>query len=195
MGQPQPTSRTPQPDRGRIPASFRDPSGFVFERDGRLLRQINRSFANEWSAFEQSELRKELTRDRILIDHQPAPFELAWDDHAAAVIEPQRVELITYPWEWSFSQLRDAALLTLEAQERAAAAGFTLRDASAFNVQFVRGRPILIDSLSFEPATPEEPWLPYREFCEQLDRKSTRLNSSHRCISYAVFCLKKKNIQ
>src|SRR5437762_11030891 len=26
------------------------------------------------------------------------------------------------------------------------------------------------------------------------DRKSTRLNSSHRCISYAVFCLKKKNI-
>src|SRR5437763_8612930 len=28
----------------------------------------------------------------------------------------------------------------------------------------------------------------------QLDRKSTRLNSSHRCISYAVFCLKKKNI-
>src|SRR5437762_3055121 len=27
------------------------------------------------------------------------------------------------------------------------------------------------------------------------DRKSTRLNSSHRCISYAVFCLKKKNLQ
>src|SRR5437762_5295190 len=27
-----------------------------------------------------------------------------------------------------------------------------------------------------------------------VDRKSTRLNSSHRCISYAVFCLKKKNI-
>src|SRR5439155_21277423 len=72
------------------------------------------------------------------------------------------------PWEWSFSQLRDAGLLTLEAQERAATAGFTLRDASAFNVQFLRGKPILIDSLSFEPATPEEPWLPYREFCEQF---------------------------
>src|SRR5437879_8462812 len=29
----------------------------------------------------------------------------------------------------------------------------------------------------------------------ETDRKSTRLNSSHRCISYAVFCLKKKNTQ
>jgi hypothetical protein len=168
MGQPQPTTRNPRPDRGRIPASFRDPSGFVFERDGRLLRQINHSFAEEWSAFEQSALLQELTRDRILINHEGAPLELAWDEHAAAVIEPERVELITYPWEWSFSQLRDAALLTLDAQERAAAAGFTLRDASAFNVQFVRGRPILIDTLSFEPATEEEPWLPYREFCEQF---------------------------
>ena len=168
MGQVQPTTPKQPPDRGRIPASFRDPSGFVFERDGRLLRQINHSFTEEWSAFEQSALRQELTRDRVLINHQPAPLELAWDEHAAAVIEPERVELITYPWEWSFSQLRDAALLTLDAQERAAAAGFTLRDASAFNVQFVRGRPILIDTLSFEPATEDEPWLPYREFCEQF---------------------------
>ena len=168
MWQLQPTTPKSQPDRGRIPASFRDPSGFVFERDGRLLRQINHSFSEEWSAFEQSALRQELTRDRVLINHQAAPLELAWDEHAAAVIEPERVELITYPWEWSFSQLRDAALLTLDAQERAAAAGFTLRDASAFNVQFVRGRPILIDTLSFEPATPEEPWLPYREFCGQF---------------------------
>src|SRR2546430_13592925 len=168
MGQVQPTRPKQPPDRGRIPASFRDPSGFVFERDGRLLRQINHSFADQWLAFEASALRQELNRDGLLIDHQAAPIELAWDEHAAAVIEPERVELITYPWEWSFSQLRDAALLTIDAQERAAAAGFTLRDASALNVQFLRGKPILIDSLSFEPATPEEPWLPYREFCEQF---------------------------
>src|SRR5438477_5808119 len=168
MGQVQPTTPKQPPDRGRIPASFRDPSGFVFERDGRLLRQINHSFAQEWDAFEQSALRQELTRDQVLINHQPAPLELAWDEHAAAVIEPERVELVTYPWEWSFSQLKDAALLTLDAQDRAAAGGFTLRDASAYNVQFVRGRPILIDTLSFEPATPDEPWLPYRQFCEQF---------------------------
>jgi len=113
-------------------------------------------------------LRRELASNRLLIEHQAAAMELAWDNQAEAVIEPERVELITYPWEWSFSQLRDAALLTLDAQQRADAAAFTLRDASAFNVQFLRGRPILIDSLSFEPATPDEPWLPYRQFCEQF---------------------------
>src|SRR4029077_16045331 len=93
---------------------------------------------------------------------------LAWNEMATAVIEPERVELLTYPWEWSFSQLKDAALLTLDAQDRAAAAGFTMRDASAYNVQFVRGRPILIDTLSFEPATPDEPWLPYTQSCEHF---------------------------
>jgi len=165
MGQPRTTSPT---DRGRIAASFRDPSGFVFERDGRLLRQVNRSFADAWRAFDQSPLRRELVGEGLLVDYQEAPIELAWNELAAAVIEPERVELVTYPWEWSFSQLKDAALLTLDAQDRAAAAGFTLRDASAYNVQFVRGRPVLIDTLSFEPATPEQPWLPYRQFCEQF---------------------------
>ena len=166
MGQPRQT--TSPTDRGRIAASFRDPSGFVYERDGRLLRQVNQSFADEWRAFHQSALRGDLVGSGLLIDYQEAPLELAWNEQATAVIEPERLELVTYPWEWSFSQLKDAALLTLDAQDRAAAAGFTMRDASAYNVQFVRGRPILIDTLSFEPATPDEPWLPYRQFCEQF---------------------------
>src|SRR5437588_1573111 len=166
MGQPRPT--TSPTDRGRIAASFRDPSGFVYERDGRLLRQVNRSFAEEWGTFHQSALRRELVAEGLLVDYREAPIELAWNELAEAVIEPERVELVTYPWEWSFSQLKDAALLTLDAQDRAAAGGFTMRDASAYNVQFVRGRPILFDTLSFEPATPDEPWLPYRQFCEQF---------------------------
>ena len=64
--------------------------------------------------------------------------------------------------------LKDAALLTLDVQAEASAAGFTLRDASAYNVQFRRGRPILIDTLSFEPAEPGTPWLAYRQFCEHF---------------------------
>jgi SAM-dependent methyltransferase len=64
--------------------------------------------------------------------------------------------------------LKDAALLTLEAQAIAAERGFTLRDATAYNVQFVRGRPILIDTLSFEWAEPGAPWIAYRQFCEQF---------------------------
>jgi len=64
--------------------------------------------------------------------------------------------------------LKDAASLTLDAQAAAAERGFTLRDATAYNVQFLRGRPILIDTLSFEAAEPGAPWIAYRQFCEQF---------------------------
>ncbi|MDQ3881341.1 MAG: SAM-dependent methyltransferase [Chloroflexota bacterium] len=84
------------------------------------------------------------------------------------MIRPEEVDFVSYPYEWSFGQLKAAALLTLDIQEQALAAGFTLRDASAFNVQFHRGRPILIDSLSFEPAQPGAPWMAYRQFCEHF---------------------------
>jgi ribosomal protein L11 methylase PrmA len=84
------------------------------------------------------------------------------------VLAPQLVDFISYPYEWSFGQLRDAALLTLELQERALARGFTLRDASAYNVQFVAGRPLFIDTLSFEPREEGAPWAGYRQFCEHF---------------------------
>ena len=85
-----------------------------------------------------------------------------------AVIRPRELEVISYPYEWCFSQLREAALLTLELQRRALAVGMRLKDASAYNVQFDGGRPILIDSLSFEVAEPTEPWPAYRQFCEHF---------------------------
>ena len=84
------------------------------------------------------------------------------------MLEPERVPFISYPYEWSFGQLRDAALLTLDLQERALARGLTLRDASAYNVQFVAGRPLFIDTLSFEPREPGAPWAGYRQFCEHF---------------------------
>ena len=71
-----------------------------------------------------------------------------------AVIRPSRLDLVSYPYEWSFSQLKEAALLTLDLQSRALDAGMRLQDASAYNVQFDAGRPILMDSLSFEVAAP-----------------------------------------
>ena len=101
-------------------------------------------------------------------------YELTTLDDAAdaaiahAVIRPERVPTISYPYEWSFGMLKDAALLTLDAQAAAAERGFTLRDATAYNVQFLRGRPILIDTLSFEAAEPGAPWIAYRQFCEQF---------------------------
>lgn len=153
----------------RETASFRDPSGFVFRRDGVLYRQVNRRFASEWDAFVGSGLYERLAADSILLPHEDAGLDMALvPDDAHAVIKPRAVEFISYPYEWSFGQLKDAALLTLRAQALALARGFVLRDASAYNVQFVEGTPILIDSLSFEPAEPGRPWDAYRQFCQHF---------------------------
>jgi SAM-dependent methyltransferase len=152
----------------REPGSYRDPSGFIFRRDGVLYRQVNSRFADDWAAFQSSGLASDLTAKELVIPHEPAALELATEPGAVAVIAPEEIGFISYPYEWAFSQLKDAALLTLEAQQVADAHGMTLRDASAYNVQFRQGRPILIDSLSFERQRSAEPWKPYRQFCEHF---------------------------
>lgn len=156
------------PATHRDPASYRDPAGFVFRRDGVVLRQIAPSFAEDWEAFVASGLLDRLVEAGMLVAHEEVDVGLAAEPPAHRVIRPQPLDFVSYPYEWSFSQLKDAALLTLRAQEMAAEAGMSLRDASAYNVQLVRGRPLLIDSLSFERATPGAPWIAYRQFCEHF---------------------------
>jgi hypothetical protein len=149
-------------------ASYRDPSGFVYTRGGTLYRQVNRVFQERYQAFLDSGLYAELVEGRLLVPHREVSLDLAASPEAGAVLEPERVGFISYPYEWSFGQLRDAALLTLRLQERALARGLTLRDASAYNVQFVAGRPLFIDTLSFEPREAGAPWAGYRQFCEHF---------------------------
>lgn len=157
------------PSAHRDPASFRDPSGFVFRRDGVLYRQVNASFEAEWRALEADGLLRRLQAQDLLIAHETVEPTMAADpSRAIAVIAPEPVPFISYPYEWTFGEMKDAALLTLDLQAQASAAGFTLRDASAYNIQFHHGRPILIDTLSFEPARPDAPWVAYRQFCEHF---------------------------
>lgn len=152
----------------RDPGSYRDPAGFVFRRDGVVYRQIDASFAADWERFIDSGLHARLADAGIVIHHEDVDPGLAAEPPAHCVIRPAPLETISYPYEWSFSQLKDAALLTLRAQASALEADMTLRDASAYNVQFLRGRPVLIDSLSFERAEPGRPWIAYRQFCEHF---------------------------
>ena len=167
----------PAPQRGtgegsgaveRDGGSFRDPSGFVFWHDGQPYRQIQRRFAAEWDAFEASPLKSQLIGQGRLIPYESVPLERAHGPDAHAIIRPERIEFISHPFEWTFGELRDAALLTLDAQLDALAAGWQLKDASAYNVQFRDTRPILIDSLSFEPHEDGTPWVAYRQFCEHF---------------------------
>ncbi len=151
-----------------LDGSYRDPSGFVYTRNGILYRQVNTVFRDRFEAFLSSGLYDELAGEGLMVSHRAADSSLAATADACAVLQPDLVEFISYPYEWSFGQLRDAALHTLELQERALARGFTLRDASAYNIQFVDGRPILIDTLSFEPRQEGAPWEAYHQFCENF---------------------------
>ena len=157
-----------RPAAERVPGSYRDPSGFVFRHEGVLYRQINTSFADDWAVFDTSGLHRALIDGGLLVADKPAALELAPEPGAVAVIQPDEIEFITHPFEWSFSQLKDAALLTLKAQAMAGEHGMTLRDASAYNIQFRDGQPVLIDTLSFERAASDQPWKPYRQFCENF---------------------------
>lgn len=154
----------PKPVRG----SFRDPSGFVYERDGTLYRQVNRSFAEAFDLLNASGLYEALTRAGLLIPHREVDGNLAATEEAYRVLQPERVHLVSYPYEWCFGELKDAALTTLRAGRLALDHGMTLRDASAYNVQFHAGRPVVIDSLSFEPLREGEPWQAYAQFCQHF---------------------------
>jgi hypothetical protein len=150
-----------------VPGSFRDPRGYVFHRDGVLYRHVDPSAAEDFGRFESSGLREALHDAGLLIAHGE-DAALAAERGAARVLRPELVSFVSYPYEWSFSQLRDAALLTLRVQSTAMDHGMSLRDASAYNVQFHRGRPILIDTLSFERLVEGRPWVAYRQFCQHF---------------------------
>lgn len=149
-----------------VPGSYRDPAGFVFEVDGVLLRHVDLSFAEELDALHRTGLYDELAGEGRLVSHEFQPAEVSPGAHA--VLRPERVPFVSYPYEWSFSQLRDAALLTLDVQRRALARGMILRDASAFNVQWRGVEPVFIDTLSFGRYRPGQPWYAYRQFCEHF---------------------------
>ncbi len=148
------------------PASFRDPSGYVFRRDGVLYRHVAPSYADEYDALLASGLYHELTRTGLLLPHEETSLD--GHDDAHRVLRPEAIPMVSYPYEWAFSQLRDAALLTLDLASRALARGLVLKDASAFNVQFRGCQPVFVDTLSFERYREGEPWVAYRQFCEQF---------------------------
>jgi hypothetical protein len=151
----------------RVASSFRDPSGYVFLRDGLLLRRIMPSYVPTFRKLLDSGLYGSLIHDGLLIPH--SEVDLPDDDDLHAItIQPERVAFISYPYEWCFCELRDAALTTLRIQTRALEHGMVLKDASAFNIQFHDGRPVLIDTLSFADYHEGEPWVAYRQFCQHF---------------------------
>ncbi len=161
------TMTTPN-HKNSLGASFRDPSGFLFARQGILYRQVNQLYRPHYDQLMSSGLYAQLVKAGLLIPHEEVALEPAEPEQVYKILRPERVDFISYPYEWSFSQLQDAALATLAIQKRALEAGMTLKDSSAYNIQFHRGKPLLIDTLSFEIYREGEPWVAYRQFCQHF---------------------------
>lgn len=152
----------------RVPASFRDPAGFVFRRDGVLYRQVNDRNRANYEALMASGLYDALVDRTLLVPHAEAEVPAAEPAKGSLVIRPEMVAAISYPYEWCPGQLRAAGVATLEIQRIAMEHGMTLRDASAYNIQFHHGRPVLIDTLSFEPMVEGLPWVAYSQYCRHF---------------------------
>ncbi|MEK7484101.1 MAG: SAM-dependent methyltransferase [Planctomycetota bacterium] len=148
--------------------SFRDPSGFIFYRETFLYRQINQSYQEHYLHLLNSGLYQVLFQEGFLVSHQEVLIEPFEPLQSFKIIQPERIPFISYPYEWCFSQLKAAALLTLKIQQKALAYGMTLKDASAYNIQWLKGKPIWIDTLSFEKYQDGTPWNAYRQFCQHF---------------------------
>jgi len=140
-------------------SSFRDPDAKVFLKDGEIYRRISKNYAKTFEKFINSGLYEKLLSENLIIEHT----QIESDD---LIIKPKKV-FISYPWEWCFSQLKDAALATLKIQKIALEYNMSLKDATPYNIQFLKNKPLLIDTSSFEDFK-EKPWAAYRQFCENF---------------------------
>lgn len=173
--------------------SFRDPSGFIFKDNGIIYRQINNSYEQDYNLLMNSGLYNALVKRKMLISHCELDFTDGIEmspkpESYYKVIKPDKIDFISYIYEWSFSQIKDAALLTLAIEKLALEHGMTLKDASSYNIQFQQGQPIFIDTLSFEKYEEGQPWVAYRQFCQHfycvlslMIYKDIRLNSLMKC--------------
>lgn len=152
---------------GALPSSFRDPSGSLFRQEGILYRRVNRIYQDHYDLAVSSGLFRRLTESGFLIPHEEVCLGPA-DPEVYRILRPQLVPFVSYPYEWCFGQLKDAALATLAIQKEALRFGLCLKDAGAYNIQFLEGRPILMDTLSFEKYVEGEPWVAYRQFCRHF---------------------------
>ena len=151
----------------RVSSSFRDPSGYLFKKNGILYRRVNLSYKQHYDKLISSGLFEKLVKEKKLVNHEEVSSD-SGDETAYMLLRPSFVTFISYPYEWSFSQLKDAAILTLEIQEEALNHGLTLKDANGFNITFSECAPIFIDTLSFERYVEGRPWIAYGQFCRHF---------------------------
>lgn len=148
-----------KPTKSIHQASFRDPSGYMFHDGNTLRRVIHPIYFPQYNKLKASGFYDTLINKGLLIGHEETSTS-----EEKIIITPKHIPFITNPYEWSFEQFKHAALLTLQIQKYALSKGFILKDASAYNVTFHRGKAIFIDTLSFDFYEENTPWRAYKQF-------------------------------
>ncbi|HJS72488.1 MAG TPA: methyltransferase [Acidimicrobiia bacterium] len=147
------------------PGSFRDPASHIIFDGERVLRLLDERGLAGWESLASTDFYARAVADGRLIEAKLVDYE---GEDAAGALEHPAIPFISYPYEWTFSMLKDAAILQLDLLAEALGAGLTIKDATPFNIQFVAGRPVFIDIGSFERYYPGEPWIGYRQFTRQF---------------------------
>lgn len=157
----------------RDSGSFRDPEGYVLRVGKRVFRALSQSGIDAYRAFRNSstaewaENQKLVTRSwELMPEEWKGVGPLSAD--VAGVLEQERVPFISYPYEWTFDMLKDAALLQLDLESAMKQDRLAMKDATAYNIQFLDGKPIFIDVLSFQPYREGKPWVGYAQFCRSF---------------------------
>ena len=159
----------PRVDRG----SFRDPDSRVFYAGDSVHRALSERGLADWDALAATTLFRDKVAEGKLVgtEQLPEPNGLPAELDAArvaAVLRHDRVPVVSYPYEWPFGMLKDAALLELELLLAALDEELILKDASPYNVQWRGTQPVFVDVGSFERLREGEPWAGYRQFCMLL---------------------------
>jgi ribosomal protein L11 methylase PrmA len=151
-------------------ASFRDRRGYIYHFEDQIFRTVQKQAAADFEFVRKTSLIDNLISTQKLLSEkqiQIPPFELS-NKEVAYCLQHPKLPFISYPYEWSFTALKSAALLQLEILLMALADQITLTDSSAYNIQFQNARPVFIDHLAFRPYQPGEIWQGYKQFCEQF---------------------------
>lgn len=153
--------------------SFRDRDGRVYHYQGRVFRGLSETALDNFRILQENPFYQKLAESGKLVgtcelsdEENPLPDDMK--SQWSGFLEHDSVPVISYPYEWTFSMLKAAAALQLHLVERAVSNGFTLKDATPYNIQFVNRKPVFIDIPSFEPLQQGEPWAGYRQFCEMF---------------------------
>jgi ribosomal protein L11 methylase PrmA len=152
------------------PGSFRDRTARVFYHDGRIFRGLNETALKEWQALSATNFYRRLSATGAIVATEQRDLASlpATSERWAGVLEHERLPFVSYPYEWSFEMLRDAALLQLDLVLAGLDEGIGLKDASAYNLQWKGASPVFVDVASFYKRAEGEPWVGYRQFCQMF---------------------------